>query len=421
MANNESVDRIRDVTEEADKTNPNVSLIWSFDDETDKVQFIAQSEEILTVDVPSYDFTKPIERFDTDISYDNVQVFFQDIGFNNITIDRLKPYFSTLQDFVDYDIFGIIKRLEIDLLANEDSTNKLSIKSQQDFFQVLCMFGFRDEWAQTYTWAMGKAYADQLVKTSIEECIRLRLSPSNTIQPFPDWMTGIGNNQWQTYNNSEFRDGNNFFIRKQTRQNPSDFYDNLNEIDFNSLTNRTRPNNVRPQYWFHATDWNSAENILRTGAERRGENTDFSKGPAYYVNNDYRDCYEFLSRRNHKFKGQHAIFIYEFDPEFLSNGRYICIDEETPANVKKWGEVVFSCINKKQKKEVNDIHGCDCVFGWQCANPNDGNLQRANKSTPHIRVRQYDGQYATQLAIRTNRMLTKVDDHLIGVVIFQQL
>ncbi|CAF4376624.1 unnamed protein product, partial [Adineta steineri] len=137
MANNESVDRIRDVTEDADKTNPNVSLIWSFDDETDKVQFIAQSEEISTIDVSSYNFTKPIERFDTDISYDNVQVFFQDIGFNNITIDRLKPYFSTLQDFVDYDVFGIIKQLEIDLLANEDSTNKLSIKSQQDFFQVL--------------------------------------------------------------------------------------------------------------------------------------------------------------------------------------------------------------------------------------------------------------------------------------------
>ncbi|CAF1555078.1 unnamed protein product, partial [Adineta steineri] len=74
MANNESVDRIRDVTEDADKTNPNVSLIWSFDDETDKVQFIAQSEEISTIDVSSYNFTKPIERFDTDSSYDNVPV-----------------------------------------------------------------------------------------------------------------------------------------------------------------------------------------------------------------------------------------------------------------------------------------------------------------------------------------------------------
>ncbi|CAF3644562.1 unnamed protein product [Rotaria sp. Silwood1] len=435
MADNELGDRTKAGKEEADKTNSRASLLLPFDDETDNFQFYAQAESGLIVDfssydslnpskrfdtgAPSYDFMEPIKRFNTDVSYDSAQEFFQDLGFNDVTICRLKPYFPTLKNFVHYDIFAIIERLQADMLANEDSVNALSIKSQRDFFQVLRLFGFQDDWAQTYTWAMGKAYADQLVKHSIEECIRLRLFPSSTIQPFPDWTSNFENNQWQTYSNPEFREGNNFFVRKQSRQNLSNFGRNLNDIDFNDLVNLTRANHVNPQYWFHATDWNSAESILRSGADRRGENMDFSKGPAYYLNNDYRDCYEFLPKRNHEFNGEHAIFIYEFDPEQLSNGRYVCIDTDTPHNFKKWQQIVFSCINVNQKED-GELNGCNCVFGWQCINPNDVHSRRAVRYTPQRRTRPYDGQYAVQLAIRMSRMLTRVDDHLMGIVIFER-
>jgi hypothetical protein len=266
---------------------------------------------------------------------------------------------------------------------------------------------------------MGKAYADQLVKHSIEECIRLRLSSSNTIQPFPEWSSDLANNQWQTPNNLELEEGQNFFVRNQNRQNLPGFGQNLNDIDFNDLINLTRANHKNPQYWFHATDWNSVKNILTYGADRRGDHTDFCKGSAYYLNNDYRDSYEFLSERNHKFKGQHAILIYEFDPQHLSNGRYICLDTDSQANRSRWQQIVFSCINNTNSNEIGDLNKCDCVFGWQCANPNEVYPKRASINTPKKRTRSYDGQYAVQLAIRTKRMLTKVDDHLIGVVIFE--
>ena len=60
---------------------------------------------------------KPIKRFGMDVSYDSAQHFFQDLGFNKLTIDRLKPYFSSLEQFVDYDIFVVIERLEADILV----------------------------------------------------------------------------------------------------------------------------------------------------------------------------------------------------------------------------------------------------------------------------------------------------------------
>jgi hypothetical protein len=251
-----------------------------------------------------------------DISYDNAQDFFQDLGFNKLTIDRLKPYFSALEGFVDYDVFAIIERLEADILANEDSTDKLAIESQQDFFQALCLFGFQDEWAQTYTWAMGKVYADQLVKHSIEECIRLRLSSSNTIEPFPDWTSDLQNNQWQTYRNPEFREDRDFFVRKQNRNDQSNFGSCLDDIDLANL-NLPRSNLEEPQYWFHATNWAGAEGILRNGADLRGQNTDFSRSGAYYLNNDYRDSYDFIFKRNHAFMGQQAILIYRVSQKSL--------------------------------------------------------------------------------------------------------
>jgi len=47
-----------------------------------------------------------------DVSYDNDRDCFQGLGFNKFTIDQLKPYFSSLEGFVDYDAFAIIERFE---------------------------------------------------------------------------------------------------------------------------------------------------------------------------------------------------------------------------------------------------------------------------------------------------------------------
>jgi hypothetical protein len=80
-----------------------------------------------------------------EVSYDSAQEFFQDLGFNKLAIDRLKPYFDALKEFADYDVYAILERLEVDILANEDTADKLAIESQQDFFQALCLFGFQDE------------------------------------------------------------------------------------------------------------------------------------------------------------------------------------------------------------------------------------------------------------------------------------
>jgi hypothetical protein len=208
---------------------------------------------------------------------------------------------------------------------------------------------------------MGEAYANQLVKHSIEECVRLRLSFSNTIQPFPDWTSILPNNQWQTYQNPQFMEGQNFFVRKQDRPDPDGFDRDLNVIDFNILTN---------------------PNLL--------------------------------------FNGEHAILIYEFNPEQLSEGRYIWINNDTPVELRRWKQIVFSCMNYNQN-EVGNLNGCRCVFGWQCANATEFRGRRGTVNTPRRRTRSFDNQYAEQLAIRTNRMWPKVDDHFIGIIIFQHL
>jgi len=104
----------------------------------------------------------------------------------------------------------------------------------------------------------------------------------------------------------------------------------------------------------------------------------------------------------------------------LADRHYLTLDTRMDAMPKQWLQIVFSCICDGQK-EVQDLNGCRCVFGWQCANPNQVRPRRATRNTPQRRTRPHDSQYAIQLAIRANRMLSQVDDHLIGVIIFQQL
>ena len=82
---------------------------------------------------------------DTLKKYDNIQIFYRDIGFNDDAINRLRPYFSSLETFVDYDVFAIIEPFETDILDDEEKANKFSIQTQQDFFEALCLFGFKNE------------------------------------------------------------------------------------------------------------------------------------------------------------------------------------------------------------------------------------------------------------------------------------
>lgn len=333
-------------------------------------------------------------------------------------IDKLTPYFSELKKFVDYDIFAIIERLEADILADENKAEKLVINSQLNFFGALQLFGFTDGWAQTYTWAIGKAYPDQLVKHSIEECIRLRLTPSKKLDPFPECMTNLQNNQWCQHTEAEIK---NVYVRKHTRNGQLNVNNYIGDIDLQTLSNMVQPDQNNAQYWFHATNWENALGIIRNGAQLRGNNTDFAYFGAYYLNNDYTDAYQHLINRNHNFRGQHAILIYQFDPEVVVTERhYLFLDSTTQAQVKIWRQVVFSCINVNQN-ENQQLNGRRAVFGCQCANPNDVRQPRATQKTPQIRRRKHDDRHAVQLAIRHVHTLSTIHNHLIGVVIYERL
>lgn len=123
-------------------------------------------------------------------------------------------------------------------------------------------------------------------------------------------MKNLTNNQWCQYTEPEFPEGRRFYVRKQMRNGQQSINNAKINTDLQHLENLMQLDDNNRRYWFHATNWQNALGIIRNGAQRRGNNTDFARSGAYYLNNDYTDAYQHLINRNHTFKGQHAILIY---------------------------------------------------------------------------------------------------------------
>ncbi|CAF3769223.1 unnamed protein product [Adineta steineri] len=173
------------------------------------------------------------------------------------------------------------------------------------------------------------------------------------------------------------------------------------QIALDDLTKMCGGTDNGQPYWFHATSWENAHNIIETGPKIGNKPSDYSSNGAFYLNPCYYDCYDWFIARNSVFKGHHAMIIYKFIPKELSE------NEGTPAK-QQWKGNVKKC---KAASFKND-------FDWSLV-PQDANPDNFSKNHQIKARTTSQGKLAMQLVIHTESMCKKTHSHLVACVFFQ--
>ncbi|CAF1253701.1 unnamed protein product [Adineta steineri] len=194
-----------------------------------------------------------------------------------------------------------------------------------------------------------------------------------------------------------------YYIRNQSRATMSMSDEQEHQIALDDLTKMCGGTDNEQQYWFHATSWNNAQNIIETGPQMGDKPSDYSSHGAFYLNPCYYDCYDWFITRNSVFKGHHAMIIYKFNPEELSK------KEETP-DKKQWKK------NVKELKESSFKNDFDWSRVRQDKNP--GNFSKKHQIAARPTTQ---GKLAMQLVIHTASMCEKIHLYLAGCIFYQNI
>jgi len=194
-----------------------------------------------------------------------------------------------------------------------------------------------------------------------------------------------------------------YYIRNQDREAINILKNGEDKIQLNDLKEKCSSINSDEQYWFHATTWDKAQNIIKTGPVLGEKPSDYSSTGAFYLNPSYFDCYEWFIVNNSKFNGSHAMLIYKFHPIELSE------KGEEPA-VKQWRQ------NVKKRSTTTCRNNLDWSLVPQNANPKSihKNEKVRHRWTHH-------GDIAMQLVIHTANMCAKVHPCLVACIFYRDV
>lgn len=195
-----------------------------------------------------------------------------------------------------------------------------------------------------------------------------------------------------------------YYVRNASRNTLSQLGKNEDEIKLESLKTKCISSTYGERYWFHGTDWKSAQAIIKSGPRPGGKLSDYAANGAFYLNPSYTDCYDWLITKNSVFKGYHAILIYKFDPENLST------KGEEPSE-QEWRRLVYQR-SRKMGKNYFDWH-----YVYQHAAPKTisdcGNKQKIRWTK--------DGQRAMQLVIPCEKMCHQMHQCLVACVFYRYI
>lgn len=167
------------------------------------------------------------------------------------------------------------------------------------------------------------------------------------------------------------------------------------ECSLNSTDDATR-------LFFHGTSWRKANRIVESGVKIEERLTDLAVHGAFYLNDSYSDCYDWLYTNNSKYRGEHAMLIYKFNPWKLSkNG------EET--TYEEWKNIM-------QKRNSNKSTP-DWSFTYQNSKPADHHKQGKNPKARH----RSDYTPAKQLVARSQTMCDKMTGHCIACIFYENI
>ncbi|UJR07425.1 hypothetical protein I4U23_011711 [Adineta vaga] len=193
-------------------------------------------------------------------------------------------------------------------------------------------------------------------------------------------------------------------IRNHTRSGLSMSQQGTDSIKLDELKDIRADKNDDNLYWYHATNWDNAECIIKCGPAPSNKPGDLSTSrTAFYLNPDYDDCYNWLLTKNSEFKGYHAVLIFKFAPEEISeNGRRLTKQE--------WKQIASNSSTKVCRSN-------DWLLAYQSANPES---MGKKGQTPEIR-RTSAGENAKQLIIYCAKMCRNLRSCLIGCVFYQKV
>jgi hypothetical protein len=194
-----------------------------------------------------------------------------------------------------------------------------------------------------------------------------------------------------------------YYIRNQDRAAINILKNGEDKIQLNDLKEKCSSINSDEEYWFHATTWDNAQNIIKTGPVLGEKPSDYSSTGAFYLNPSYFDCYDWFIVNNSKFNGSHAMLIYKFHPNKLS-------EKGEELAVKQWLK------NVKKRSTTTSRNNLDWSLVPQNAHPKaiDKNEKVRHRWTNH-------GDIAMQLVIHTAEMCDKLHPCLVACVFYQHV
>jgi len=209
-----------------------------------------------------------------------------------------------------------------------------------------------------------------------------------------------GLNQW-----SRYRENLPLYIRNQSRNRTG--RRDISECDIHLQDLPTgdpviSTNDEERPLWCHGTSWREAGRVLKSGIKIIDRPIDLAVRGAFYLNDSYSDCYDWLYTNNSSYRGEHAMLIYKFNPWTLSNN-----GEETTHN--EWRNII-------QKRNSNKSTP-DWSFTYQNSRPADHSKQGKN---PNSRQRS-DGTAAKQLIIRDQKMCDKMGSYCIACIFYEKI
>ncbi|RIA81097.1 hypothetical protein C1645_837528 [Glomus cerebriforme] len=173
----------------------------------------------------------------------------------------------------------------------------------------------------------------------------------------------------------------------------------LLETDLNHFNNKDA-------WYYHTTDWISAESIFTDGISLSAgqKKQDFGgRTSSFYLNDEFKWAIDFGLQKF--INSPCAIIIYDIPETLLKNYKYL----DLSSGNKRWKDVVRKSRNYR-KCEADKY---DCVYGPQATNY--VKMIKYRNETPKAAINK------NQLALNSATLTEEVDLHIVGVIIYKNM
>ncbi|GBB92945.1 hypothetical protein RclHR1_02090009 [Rhizophagus clarus] len=299
--------------------------------------------------------------------------------------DKFSQWLSSISDDIlatqtpEYWLFSYVSEMENNTW-NEDISPSIWLAS---------CFAITQKTADTIVNSVSEDYLqNQTPRYWINEWISQQTNPVS-----PEFIAFI---ESASANKAVSYEGSNLFIVDKMPASGDD-------EELNLLLSESCSSSDNHTYYFHTTNRNHAESIIKSGIDvgRCYGNQDFGRSASFHLNDDFRCAVEW-GRKRYMNPNSCVIFVYDIPKELLLKYDHLDLSRDP----KKWKDVV----RKSRNGIFNEADDNASVYGFQAENVKT--LIKDKNAPP----RQSD---KNQLALKERKLTKQVDKRLIGTIIYR--